>query len=275
MMNSHRTALPDARIGQGRTAEVFAWGDGRALKLYYEGWPVTAAEAEYQKAKAVFKSGAPAPKVDSVIQVDGRPGIVFERVEGPSLLNHTTSYPWALLWSAQTMAELHARMHTCRPVGLPTQRERLREKIESARPLPEALKQVALEALAQLPEDTALCHGDFHPDNIVVSARGPVILDWVEATSGHPLADVARTALMMQHAVVPPHIPGRRLIEIGRMMWYGLYLRRYCQLRSVSPRQVQAWMLPIMAARLSEGIPEEEEQLLRLIRRASMNNLSR
>jgi len=138
------------------------------------------------------------------------------------------------------------------------------------RPLPKALKQAALEALAQLPEDTVLCHGDFHPDNIVLSARGPVILDWTDATHGHPLADVARTALLMQHAALPPHMPGRWLIESGRALWFWLYLRRYCQLRSVSPGQVEAWLLPMAAARLSEGIPEEEGRLLRLIKRIAI-----
>jgi aminoglycoside phosphotransferase (APT) family kinase protein len=270
-VNAHLTARPDALIGQGRTAEVFAWGENRALKLYYEGWPAAVAEAEYQKAVAVFRSGAPAPAVEGVVQVDGRHGVIFERVEGPSLLGYTTSQPWRLIRSANLMAELHAQMHTCHPSGLPAQRERLQQKIREAHPLPDALKQVALKALAQLPEDTALCHGDFHPDNIVLPTRGPTILDWTDATGGHPLADVARTALLMQHGAVPPHIPGRWLIETGRALWYRLYLRRYCLLRSVSPEQVDVWMLPIAAARLSEGIPEEEERLLRLIKQASVN----
>jgi aminoglycoside phosphotransferase (APT) family kinase protein len=116
-----------------------------------------------------------------------------------------------------------------------------------------------------------LCHGDFHPDNIVLSARGPVILDWVDAARGHPLADVARTALLMQHAALPAHMPGRSLIEAGRALWYRLYLRRYCQLRSVSPGQVKAWLLPVAAARLSEGIAEEEQLLLGLIKRITMS----
>jgi len=254
------------RIGQGRTAEVFEWSESRALKLYYESWTAAAAESEYQKAAAVYQSGAPAPAVDGVIQVDGRHGVIFERLEGPSLLNDTTSQPWRLMRSANLMAELHARMHACHPSGLPAQRDRLREKIQSARPLPDALKQTALTALSQLPDDNALCHGDFHPDNIVLSARGPVILDWTDATCGHPLADVARTALLMQHAALPPHIPGRHLIKIGRALWYRLYLHRYCQLRSISPEDVRAWMLPIAAARLSEGIAEEEQQWMSLVK---------
>jgi uncharacterized protein (TIGR02172 family) len=266
-VNPQLTAKLGARIGQGRTAEVFAWGEDRALKLYYPGWPAAAAEAEYRQAQAVFESGAPAPAVDGVVEVDGRFGVVLERVDGLSLLNHTTARPWTIFHSAWLMAELHARLHACRPSGLPAQRERLQRKIQEAHPLPEALKQAALRALAQLPDDSVLCHGDFHPDNIVRATHGPVILDWTEAACGHPLADVARTTLMMRHAALPPHLPGRRLIVAGRLLWYLLYLHRYCQLRSVSLKQVEAWLLPVAAARLSEGIPEEEALLLRLILR--------
>jgi aminoglycoside phosphotransferase (APT) family kinase protein len=266
-VNSQLTAKLGARIGQGRTAEVVSWGENRALKLYYPGWPASAAEAEYRQAQAVFESGAPAPAVDGVVEVDGRCGVIFERVDGPSLLNHTTARPWTIFHSARLMAELHARMHACRPSGLPAQREQLQHKIRDARPLPEALKQAALTALAQLPDDSVLCHGDFHPDNIVLATHGPAILDWTEATGGNPLADLARTTLMMRHAALPPHLPGRRLIEAGRMLWYQLYLRRYCQLRSVAPKQVEAWLLPVAAARLSDGISEEEAPLLRLIQR--------
>ncbi len=247
-------------IGRGRTAEVFAWGEGRALKLYDQGWPPDQAEREFSKARIVYESGAAAPAVDGVVQVDGRHGVIYERVDGPSLIGHTVSRPWAIIRSAYLMAELHANMHARHPSGLPAQRERLQQKIQAARPLPDVLKQAALDALAQLPDDNVLCHGDFHPDNIVLSARGPVILDWVDATRGHPLADVARTALLM---------PGRSLIEAGRALWYRLYLRRYCRLRSVSPEQVEAWRLPVFAARLSEGIPEEEKPLLALIGRMS------
>jgi aminoglycoside phosphotransferase (APT) family kinase protein len=257
-------------LGRGRTAEVFAWGEGRALKLYYEGWSPDAAEREFRVTRAVRESGALAPEVDGVTRVNGRSGVIYERIDGPSLINHTVSRPWEIIRSAHLMAELHAHMHACHPSGLPAGRERLQNKIQAARPLPEALKGAALDTLAQLPDGDALCHGDFHPDNIALPARGPVILDWVEASCGHPLADVARTALLMQHAALPVHMPGRSLIEAGRALWYRLYLRRYCQLRSISPEEVKVWLLPVFAARLSEGIAEEEERLLGLIKQVSL-----
>jgi aminoglycoside phosphotransferase (APT) family kinase protein len=254
-------------LGRGRSADVYEWNECHALKLYHPGWPAASAEKEYQIATAAHVAGAAAPAVFGVVEVEGRPGVIYERLDGPSLLNHATARPWTILASARLMAELHAQMHTCRPAGLPSQRQRLQQKIAAAQPLAPHLKQAALTALDKLPDGDVLCHGDYHPDNILLSARGPAILDWVEATCGHPLADVARTTLMMRHASVPPHVPGRQLIELGRRLWHQVYLRRYCQLRSVTPRQIDAWLLPVAAARLSDGIPEEAETLSKLISR--------
>ncbi len=256
-------------IGHGRTAEVFAWGETQALKLYYAGWPSSEAEAEAQKAKVVYDSGAAAPAVYGVVEVDGRYGVIYERVDGPSLINRTTSQFWTVFHSAHLQAELHADMHARQVTGLPAQRMRLEMKIRNARPLPAALKQVALDALSKLPTDSALCHGDFHPDNIILAGRRAVVLDWTDASCGHPLADVARTSMIMTMAAVPPDMPGRHLIQFGRRLWHFLYLRRYCQLRGVSVKQINAWRLPVLAARLSEGIPEEEASLLKALDKLS------
>ena len=41
------------------------------------------------------------------------------------------------------------------------------------------------------PERPALCHGDFHPFNVMLSPRGPIVIDWNNAHIGNPLEDVA------------------------------------------------------------------------------------
>ncbi|MFC2013409.1 phosphotransferase family protein [Chloroflexota bacterium] len=70
--------------------------------------------------------------------------------------------------------------------------------------MPSRVKEVVLEALEQLPDGSAVCHGDFHPRNIIISSRGPVIIDWANATQGNPLADVAWILLASQTAAWQP-----------------------------------------------------------------------
>ncbi|MBE9483147.1 MAG: hypothetical protein IMY88_05645 [Chloroflexi bacterium] len=50
-----------------------------------------------------------------------------------------------------------------------------------------------------------------------------------------------------------------------RALFHSVYLRRYLQIRPGSREQIAAWLLPVMAARLAESVPGEEERFLALI----------
>jgi aminoglycoside phosphotransferase (APT) family kinase protein len=257
-----------APIARGRTAEVFAWQDGQVLKLFYDWVPPIWVETETKASRTVYEAGLPAPAVEGVVEADSRRGIVFERVEGPSMLAEWKSKPWVLVRSARQLAELHAAIHALPGAGLPAYRERLEGSIRAAQALPAHLKDAALSALARLPDGDALCHGDFHPDNVIVTARGPIIIDWMTAVRGNPLADVARTSLLLCKAALPPGTRGRWIVEAGRRLYHAIYLRRYLQLHPASREDIAAWRLPTLAARLNENIAAEQAQLLAAIETA-------
>ncbi len=252
------------RIGEGRTAEIFAWGEGQILKLFWDSCPPSWVEYEAEVTDKVHALGVGAPAVEGVVEIEGRRGIVMECVEGPSMLKHMMSRPWTIGRYARMLGEMHAAMHRHPVSDLPSQRQQIERKIRAA-PLSLDMKEAALAALRELPDDTVLCHGDFHPDNILMSPRGPIIIDWMDATQGSPLADVARTSLLFQIAVLPPGTPGRRLIALLRASFHRAYLRRYLKLRPAAPERIEAWRLPVAAARLEERIAEEEERLLSLV----------
>jgi len=252
-------------IARGRTAEIFAWGDNQVLKLFLDRLPAADAEHEARLTRVVHEAGLPVPAVEGIVEVNGRSGIVFERVDGPSMLELLTSKPWKIPQFARTLAELQTALHSCEVPELPSLRRRLEEKIRAVALLPTKTKEAVLEVLAQLPDGRAVCHGDFHPDQIIMSARGPIIIDWTDATQGNPLADVARTCLLLRMAALLPSTPRRWLIDSARALFHSIYLRRYLRLRPASRQQIDAWLLPVAAARLSEDIPEEEPRLLALV----------
>ena len=260
-------------IAQGRTAEIFLWKDNQVLKLFLEGFPATRVEYEVRTTRAIHKSGLPVPAVEGIMEVEGRMGIIFERVEGPSMLGLFRSKPWKLFRLARALAELHAGMHSREVPELPPLRGRLEEKIRAVAVLPAPTKETVLKVLGQLPEGSAVCHGDFHPDQIIMSLRGPIIIDWINATQGNPLADVARTSLLLQTSEVPPFIAGRWLINWVRGLFHSTYLKRYLQLRPASREQIASWQLPVAAARLDENIPPEEENRLLAFVEAKLKSL--
>jgi aminoglycoside phosphotransferase (APT) family kinase protein len=156
-------------------------------------------------------------------------------------------------------------MHTRTVPELPSQRQRLITRIQEATALSPLLKQAVLQMASTLPDDTRLCHGDFHPANVLMTAPGPVIIDWPDATSGHPLADVARTSLLLRVSGIQPGTPRRWLLAVGRRWLHRRYLSHYFRQSPEARAQLTAWQPVIAAARLHEGIPEEYERLLAIV----------
>jgi len=254
-----------ALLARGRTAEIYAWGNGRVLKLFFDWCPESWARQEARVTRAVHAAGLPVPAVEDMIEVDGRTGIVFERVAGRSMVQELLARPWQLYRIASTLAELHAAMHKCEVPGLPSFSAALERSVRGLDGLPDATKETVLRLLARLPEGNAVCHGDFHPDNVLLTERGPVILDWMTATEGNPLGDVARTSLILQMGWPPPGQRGWWLLRQASLLADRIYLRRYFALRPGSREQLTRWLIPVATARLEEEIPGEREKLLAII----------
>ncbi len=246
------------KLADGRTAEIFAWGDDHVLKLYREGWTRRTAEYEHSLAKASEQTGYRVPHVGEIIELDGRAGIVYQRIDGETMLGRILKQPYRLIGFSRQMADLHLEMHTKDATDLEPVTERLAGKIDAVEALDAATKAVIFKRLFSLPQDTKLLHGDFHPDNIMLTASGPVIIDWIDATLGHPLADVARTAILARFGVPPEEKIGRIMFQtMGR-----IYLSRYFQHSPYTRREFHDWLLPVAAARMQEKIPHEAEPLL-------------
>ena len=246
-------------LAEGRTAEVFAWGDGAVVKLFRDWVPLDQAEHEAQIARAVSASGLPVPWVGEIVDVDGRAGLVYERVDGPSLLDSFMKRPWTLRPTALILARLHAELHKTRiAAAVPAQRQRLVDKIDRAELLSPALRSRALEALAGLPDGDVLCHGDFHPGNILMPPSGPIIIDWIDATRGHPHADIARTLIIARFGVARGGPVAQRVLRAGVLGLLSIYEREYGRLCGTTRADVALWLPVVAAARIEEGVDEAE-----------------
>ncbi|HKB05488.1 MAG TPA: phosphotransferase [Gemmataceae bacterium] len=243
--------LLQAPLGKGYTADVYPWGDGQVLKLFHSGRDRERAEREYRVSRTVHAAGLPVPATYERIEIDGRCGIVFERIDGPSLYEYVQARPWTLVWAVRQLADLHAQIHRVTgPAELPSHRERIARAIDSAADLSEADRNAARRKLAGLPDGPTLCHGDFHPGNVLLAARGPVVIDWGRATRGHPLGDVACTLRLIRTASLPPWSPRPMhwLLACTRPSLQRWYLKRYLRMQAGTRREIEAWQEPLAAA---------------------------
>ncbi len=256
------------KLAEGREAEIFAWEGGSVLRLLrrVEGRPQL--EHEAQAMTAARAAGVRCPEPRGVIEVDGRPGLVVERIDGPDGLDDIASRPWTLWSSTRAFAQQHALLGAAEaPAGLPSAVDRLRDGIEHSE-VPETVRLQALGNLDGLPDGDRLVHGDFHPGNLIWAEDGPVLIDWANASRGDPAADHARTLVLLRTGTLPPGMPLllRGLAKVARGMIIRSYRRAYNSALPIDPSTLARWELPVAVARVSEAIEEEYDALDRYIR---------
>jgi aminoglycoside phosphotransferase (APT) family kinase protein len=218
------TAPPGPPVGVGRSADVYDLGHGRVLRRYRDHGQPAQREAEIMSwARA---HGVPVPEV---FDADG-PDIVMERVDGPTMLADLARRPWRLLGHAAVLARLHAQVH-----AVP-----------------------ALDWLrSPFGDRGSLLHMDLHPENVLMSARGPVVIDWEGAARGPAEADLALCWVLVAMSEVPGSARQRAVGRAGQRLFADTVLRRSgltvdaaCRAQAARYRLMDPHLRPGEAARV-------------------------
>jgi uncharacterized protein (TIGR02172 family) len=252
------------QIGQGRTADIFEVDESSILKLYKKGIFHEAIDVEFSVSQFVYSLGINTPKPLELLWQDERRGIIFQRVSGVSLLDAITRRPLHVKKYAKILATLHSQLNACEASDLHRkQKEVLADNIKFAPFLTGEEKNKIIAYLDELPNDHKLCHGDFHPDNVMLGEQQWVI-DWMTGVAGHPAGDAARTVILLSFGALPPGTPKfiGMIIQLLRKKIKKEYLKHYLMVTGRNFAEIDQWILPIAAARLVEWIPEEEKNEL-------------
>jgi aminoglycoside phosphotransferase (APT) family kinase protein len=229
-------------LARGASAEIFAFGDGSVIKLFLPEYGYIA-EVEADRTIAVRAAGLPSAAVRGLETVDDRIGIVMERIDGPTLASEGAE-------SAPQLARLHALVHSDVSTDLPGWRAVVENAKASMSP---DERQQLDQRLERVPDGACVYHGDFHPGNVILSQRGPVIVDWPNACCAHPAVDVARTLVLIRYQGASPAESATR--RDSRFLLARGYLREYLTSSSVTADEVQRG-LPLHAAGLLRAEPD-------------------
>jgi aminoglycoside phosphotransferase (APT) family kinase protein len=246
------------RLGDGREAEILSWSEGRVVRVLKDAVPAQA-DREAAAMEAARAGGAPVPAVHEVVDVDGRQGIVMDRVDGPDQLAELGRRPWRLPAMGTMLGDLHARLHeSVAPPELPDVRGRLRERIAESSEIPAELGEFALALLEELPDGDRLCHADLHPGNVLLGRGGPVVIDWTGVARGHPMADVAWTRMLLR--IARPHPSSPRIVKlaapVARDVLLSRYERAYAARRPLDLELAERWEPVLLADRIAKGLED-------------------
>ena len=254
------------RIGNGRAAEVFEFGEGRVIKVWREPGMEFALARESAAQQAVSAAGVAVPAVFGEQEVEGRCGLIMERIDGVDGLKAALKSPWKIWSIGRGFGRLHRQLgQVTAPAGLITFEERTRLVVEHAE-FPEHFRARLLPLFERAPKGSSLCHMDFHPGNVMRTAKGPVVIDFANAQVGHPVADHIQSLLLLELGVpAEVSILERLVIAAGRRLMKWGYRRGYGKVNAAALRALRPL---VVAQRLGDQIPEEREGLLRMLPRA-------
>jgi aminoglycoside phosphotransferase (APT) family kinase protein len=120
--------------------------------------------AEARVMEYVRSCGYPVPSVEELSD-DGL-DMVMERVDGADMVATMTRRPWTIAHQGRVLADLHQRLHDLpAPAWLPD---------------------------APVGRGDRLIHLDLHPLNVILSPKGPIVIDWTNARRGDPAVDTSR-----------------------------------------------------------------------------------
>ncbi len=183
------------RIAEGRTADIIELDERRVLKLFKRGHSTDAAQREYENHRLVSGIMDQVPRVFARVAYEGRVGLIMENVQGPSLASRMLdgrTFEQAMDLFAQ--AHRQWLSHTSRSAIAYTE-----WLLDAAVRM--GAEEALLRRIRMLPPGDVLCHGDFHPYNIVlVGGERPVIVDFANVCRGPAAYDVARTYVLLSEA---------------------------------------------------------------------------
>lgn len=201
--------------------------------------------------------GYSAPKVLAVLGPEEGfelPTQVMQRAPGTTMLRAVTSRPWRALRLIDQLAELALQLHSLPvagwpgatdPMALVEQRLSLpRRVLERMDPpgLRDAVERATELGRSAVAGSSVVCHGDFHPLNVIVDGRHASVIDWTDAGLGPREADVSRTLLLFNLA----SIAARSRLERGVLRVVGprferRYRRTYQAGAALDPALMRRW----------------------------------
>lgn len=234
-------------IGIGNTADVFDFGPGKVVKLFHTGYPLTSVRKEFENSRLLNTFDVLTPKSYELFQLEGRVGIVYDKISGISLLDlilqtgNVDQY-------AVILADIHKKILKQQLPSADQAKMILRRNIEHTAILTEQQKLKLYEILDVLPEDHCFCHGDFHFGNILYAQDQYYLIDFMNICQGHPNYDIARTVYLTEFTPVPAEIPDQNTFLQLKRQATAIYL----QAMAMSRESLTPWLTVTAAARLFE-----------------------
>lgn len=188
------------------------------------------------------------PKLLEVTKIENSWVLVSEFVEGKTISTLMKENPDKIDYYLDLFVKVQLSVLKNEVPMLNRIKEKFREKLENTDIIDEYTKYELLQRLEGMKNHNKLCHGDFHPSNVMVQEDGTIyVIDWSHVTQGNASADAARTYLLFSMA--------------GKNEIADKYLNLFSMKSGIKKRDIQRWIPIVAATQMTKKIEEEYEFL--------------
>lgn len=160
-------------LGSGRSADVYALDDSWVLRRYRDAADTTPELAVMSYLSAF---GFPVPRIGPPTEEAGPGDLVMQRLTGPTMAEALMAGSLDARRGGEMLAGLLRELH-------------------------------ALPARVSPDPEARILHLDLHPENVMLTGHGPVVIDWSNTTEGSPGTDRAMSALILAQTSLTPGFP--------------------------------------------------------------------
>ena len=182
-------------FAKGGTGECYRLDEDTILKLYYEGFPEECIIREKECARTALIAGVPTAISYEMVQAGNRRGIIYEMVQGKTLSEIIREDPARAADMGRNFAQIAQTLHRAevRKPDLPGVTKVIRDAAGKITYVPEDIRKNVFSFLDELDRYESYVHGDFHPNNVIMTPDGPMLIDMGGFSIGCPLFDPATT----------------------------------------------------------------------------------
>jgi aminoglycoside phosphotransferase (APT) family kinase protein len=261
-------------LGSGANADVYEYGEGKVVKLYRSMSNMDSIQLETRNNQFAAQTGVPMAKFYGNVEINGLPGLVFERIDGETVADRlfSTMDTGYVLLLARLMHSIHtAPIDHLDTSDMLTVRDVLDWQISHGSGLTDNEKESVKGLVMSLPDQECFCHSDLNPKNVIIRKNEPIVIDWQGSCIGHPAYDVMQLVLVWKYAVLPPEQIPPEIIKIFapiRNEINDVFCAEYCRLSGLCPADLEPWLAPMAAAKLNTDLCDEERAILLEVVRA-------
>lgn len=177
-------------LAKGNTAEIYEYDEKRICKLFYPGYSKEYVRHEFHNATVTKDLGIRTPKAHELIVLDGREGIIYDRIRGEDLSDRMelSGEASVSVWTDK-FVEFHKKLLQCEMKEAMEYKDFLRRFADN---------EETIDKINSLADGNCFIHGDFHLGNVIVDEEGEfVLVDMMNVCKGPALYDVARTYFLL------------------------------------------------------------------------------